>query len=201
MIIWHIKQLFFNLDKSCKTITITTYYAYYSLKEGVREDGLQCQWLYFPLQRNTKQPVFFLFFIFCNLNVEKSQILSLPMDQNANLAESHLCPVPTRKSCQDSCCRGRQIHKSGFPFSLLPFPCGAWHYFSGSLLLYVESQETFLCSTSMLIYLTGHLVPLGSSGLLGRSFMRNGIPWSIRSFFLGWIGAQFSLLPILLCTG
>lgn len=154
----------------------------------------------FILHYKEYKAAFFLCFIFCNLDVEKSQILSLPMDQNANLAESHLCPVPTRKSCQDSCCRGRQIHKSGFPPSLIPFPCSVWHYFSGSLLLYVESQETFLC-ISLLIYLTGHLVPLGSSGLLGRSFMRHGIPWSIRSCFLGWIEAQFPLLPILLCTG
>lgn len=76
----------------------------------------------FYITRDTKQ----YFFIFCNLDVEKSQILSLPMDQNANLAESHLCPVPTRKSGQDSCCRGRQIHKSGSPLSsTLPLQCSA----------------------------------------------------------------------------
>lgn len=148
--------------------------------------------------KDYKGASFFLFF--CNSDVEKSQILFLPMDQNANLAESHLCPVPTRKSCQDSCCRVRQIHKS-VPPSLLPFPCSVLHYFSGSLLLCVESQETFLC-IALLIYLNSHLVPLGSFGLLGRSFMRPGFPWSIRSCFPGVDGGPVSpLQPILLCSG
>lgn len=113
MIIWHEISSFIQTNQA-KNITITTWCAYSPLKKYKMDYNASD----FILHCNKYKAGFILQF-WCG---KVPNPFFCQWDQTANLAESHLCPDPTWKGCQDSCCRARQIHTSGFPSLSQPSP-------------------------------------------------------------------------------
>lgn len=92
--------------------------------------------------------------------------------------------IPYEKAAKIPAVESDRSISQFFPSLSYPSPA-VFCIISLDLFCYMLSPKKIFLCISLLIYLNSHLVPLGSIGLLERSFIRHSFPWSIRSCFLG----------------